>query len=71
MQAPPQRGALTVAEAARYVGIHPKTIRAWIANPALHFPVAQPGGRRGRLLIPVRALDTWLDTQAKKRDARA
>lgn len=57
---PPPRLALTRIEAARAIGVSPRSIDALIADRTSGFPVVRVGAR---IVIPVRGLDSWLADQ--------
>ncbi len=65
------RHAYTITEAAQSIGVSPKTLRAWMANPFFEVPRIQPAGRGGAVLIPAKELVEWLTWQnAKQRAAQ-
>jgi excisionase family DNA binding protein len=62
------RLALRPAEAAKALGISPRTL--WSLTRDGHIPcVRLGGGKRHIVLYPVAALQTWLDSQAAASDA--
>ena len=63
----PQRLALTRTEAAKAIGVSPRTIDSLIADRANAFPLLRIGSR---VLIPVGLLEIWLAEQAKKNGDR-
>lgn len=65
----PRELAYTINEAARACKVDPRTIRDWIAQPSVRFPHAQPGGKGGKVMIYIPALEEWLRWQTEKQNA--